>query len=278
MPEHNNITKEQAQYLMVQLVAINKAIESETNSRDRELHLLANFFGCQIAKAKTENGMLALAGLYTGGSSFQNYHLTKNPAARKLYAGSMLFSGIGTSTAGCAIVSRAVNISKPAIVGDVLGAYFMMLGNRSHVLALQLENKPIPAHLQRLKWVNYNKLAFIRFGHYPTGYFDQIINKVTYQRLDRIVSVGLTFYSLSYLGLLVCRSTKKLYKTTKTLAFDKLDERKRKTQRNKRIKSEVAFRVFLKTLNRVKEKKPNTTPLFGRSSKEYELEPYRLGF
>lgn len=95
-----------------------------------------------------------------------------------------------------AIASRTCHISETACMSEALGFAFMKLGNKAHVIGLQLEGKPIPEKMQKYMYpgirpLNYpNGLAFVR---------SQDINAIgiSGHQILVVISVGFSLYAYS---------------------------------------------------------------------------------
>ena len=92
----------------------------------------------------------------------------------------------------------------------------MIVGDFVHVTALQAERKPIPQHLQHVKWSRktvrpssyQNKnLGFVLPG---TGFNDfsflsETITKIPFERIDQVVGFGVTVYDYSRVAIIAYR-------------------------------------------------------------------------
>lgn len=109
------------------------------------------------------NSIIIGMGAYTGGNSAVHYGMTTNRKAKALYALSTALSASAIASGTLAVVSESCHISPTACMSESLGFAFMKLGNKVHVIALQLEGKPIPPKLQKYMDPSIRRpLSFIR--------------------------------------------------------------------------------------------------------------------
>lgn len=134
------------------------------------------------------NSIIMGMGAYTGGNSVIQYGITRNKKAKALYALSTIFSASAIANGGLAVVSRSCNISPTACMSESLGFAFMKLGNKVHVIALQLEGKPIPRKLQKYMDPGIRPLSFIK---------PQDINVIgiSGHQILVVISVGFSIYT-----------------------------------------------------------------------------------
>ena len=134
------------------------------------------------------NSIIMGMGAYTGGNSAIQYGITRNRKAKALYALSTVFSASAMASGGLAVFSRSCNISPTACMSESLGFAFMKLGNKVHVIALQLEGKPIPRKLQKYMNPGIRPLAFIK---------PQDINVIgiSGHQILVVISVGFSIYA-----------------------------------------------------------------------------------
>lgn len=134
------------------------------------------------------NSIIMGMGAYTGGNSAIQYGITRNRKAKALYALSTVFSASAMASGGLAVFSRSCNISPTACMSESLGFAFMKLGNKVHVMALQLEGKPIPRKLQKYMNPGIRPLAFIK---------PQDINVIgiSGHQILVVISVGFSIYA-----------------------------------------------------------------------------------
>jgi hypothetical protein len=131
------------------------------------------------------NSIIMGMGAYTGGNSVIQYVMTTNRKAKALYALSTFFSASAIASGGLAAASRSCNISPTACMSESLGFAFMKLGNKAHVIALQLEGKPIPRKMQKYMDPGIRPLSFIKL---------QDINVIGGHQIFVVISVGFTIY------------------------------------------------------------------------------------
>ena len=134
------------------------------------------------------NSIIMGMGAYTGGNSVIQYGITRNKKAKALYALSTIFSASAIANGSLAVVSRSCNISPTACMSESLGFAFMKLGNKVHVIALQLEGKPIPRKLQKYMDPGIRPLSFIK---------PQDINVIgiSGHQIFGVISVGFSIYA-----------------------------------------------------------------------------------
>ena len=134
------------------------------------------------------NSIIMGMGAYTGGNSVIQYGITRNKRAKALYALSTIFSASAIANGGLAVVSRSCNISPTACMSESLGFAFIKLGNKVHVIALQLEGKPIPRKLQKYMDPGIRPLSFIK---------PQDINVIgiSGHQILVVISVGFSIYT-----------------------------------------------------------------------------------
>ena len=134
------------------------------------------------------NSIIMGMGAYTGGNSVIQYGITRNKKAKALYALSTIFSASAIANGSLAVVSRSCNISPTACMSESLGFAFMKLGNKVHVIALQLEGKPIPRKLQKYMDPGIRPLSFIK---------PQDINVIgiSGHQILVVISVGFSIYT-----------------------------------------------------------------------------------
>ena len=134
------------------------------------------------------NSIIMGMGAYTGGNSAIQYGITTNRKAKALYGLSTIFSASAIGSGGLAVASRSCNISPTACMSESLGFAFMKLGNKVHVIALQLEGKPIPRKLQKYMDPGIRPLSFIK---------PQDINVIgiSGHQIFGVISVGFSIYA-----------------------------------------------------------------------------------
>lgn len=142
------------------------------------------------------NGGLVAAGLYTGGNSAVQYAITTNPAAKKCYFLSVVFSMSAVGNGGFAVLSKTCHLSSHGVLSEALGAGLMWCGNACQVAALKAEGKPIPPKLQqslkrkpRIFGQNGNGVAFTM----------PVASTISFQKLATIIGISITVYSYSKL-------------------------------------------------------------------------------
>lgn len=154
------------------------------------------------------NSMIVGLGAYTGGNSLIQYTITSDYKAKVFYSLSTLFSASAMTSGGMAVMARACQISETAALSEALGMALMHLGNKAHVAALELENKPVPPHLEKYA----NKRRLLRRAAYDLnglsfimprdlGMSDLIV-KIPFEKIGRIVGVGIALYSYSKLFIM----------------------------------------------------------------------------
>lgn len=134
------------------------------------------------------NSIIMGMGAYTGGNSAIQYGITTNRKAKALYGLSTIFSASAIASGGLAVASRSCNISPTACVSESLGFAFMKLGNKVHVIALQLEGKPIPRKLQKYMDPGIRPLSFIK----PP---DINVIGISGHQIFGVISVGFSIYA-----------------------------------------------------------------------------------
>ena len=146
------------------------------------------------------NSVIVGMGVYTGGSSALQFNITTDRKAQGLYALSAMFSASAIVSGGAAVMSRTSNISGTAALLKGFGYAFMKLGNKAHVMALQLEGKPVPLKLQRyvdptIKPLNFNAdgLGFIM----PRPISSTFLAYILFEQIGKLVEVGIAMYSYS---------------------------------------------------------------------------------
>ena len=166
----------------------------------------------------TGNTMIIGAGVYTGGTSLMGYKATTNPAAKTCYGLSALFSGSAITTGGMAVAANSCRISAPAVVSEACAVAFMILGKQSHVAALYLEGKPIPPHLQSYVPKGFqqpfgvnNGLGFVMPSGTNSIVWSRVIEQIPFERIGRIVGIGLTVYGYTKLVITSYRYGQQLF-------------------------------------------------------------------
>lgn len=163
------------------------------------------------------NSMISGTGIITAGYSAIRFNLTTSFAAKKFYAVSIGFSSGAAVTGGIAVMTRMCKVSEVAFVSEVMGAAFLCLGEMAHAQALKVEGKPIPPHLQ--KWAkarlgfrrsfdNNQNLSFVMPGNFH-GMSD-IIGCIPFEKIGKIVGVGLTAYGYYKIVVMSYRYSQKL--------------------------------------------------------------------
>jgi hypothetical protein len=132
------------------------------------------------------NCAIVSMGVYTGGNSAIQYGITTNRKAKTLYALSTFFSASAIASGGLAAASRTCNISPAGCMSESLAFAFMKLGNKVHVIALQLEGKPIPRKMQKYMDPGIRPLSFIK---------PQDINVIGAHQIFVVISVVFTIYA-----------------------------------------------------------------------------------
>jgi hypothetical protein len=146
------------------------------------------------------NSVIVGMGIYTGGSSALQFGITTDRKAQGLYALSAVFSSSAVVSGSVAVMSRTCDISGTAALSEAFGYTFMMLGNKAHVMALQLEGKPVPPKLQRyvdptIRPLNFNPggLGFIM----PRPISSTFLGYISFEQIGKLVGFGIAVYSYS---------------------------------------------------------------------------------
>lgn len=137
------------------------------------------------------NSVIVGLGSYTGVNSAFQYNITTDKRAKACYALSAAFSTSAVVSGGVAITARTCQISETAAFSEAVGFALMYLGNKIHVMALQLEGKPIPPRLQRYidpKAFNTDGLGFIM----PRSF-----SNIPFEKIGQLVGFGLAVYGYS---------------------------------------------------------------------------------
>jgi hypothetical protein len=168
------------------------------------------------------NSMIAGTGVITAGYSAIRFKATPNPTAKGFYAASLVFSSGAVASGGVAALTRMCKVSEVALLSEVMGGAFLWLGEMAHAQALIAEGKPLPPHLQ--KWAkrriplrrafdNNQNLSFVMPGNFhgmsAIGLSD-IIERIPFERIGKIVGVGLTAYGYYKIVLVGYRYSQKL--------------------------------------------------------------------
>lgn len=95
------------------------------------------------------NSAIVCLGTITAGNSLIGYGITTNKKAKMLYAASTVFAASAIVNGGTAVASRTCHISGAAALSEAFGFACLKLGNKVHVMALQLEGKAVPPKLQK---------------------------------------------------------------------------------------------------------------------------------
>lgn len=154
------------------------------------------------------NSVIVGMGVYTGGSSSLQYTLTTDKKAKTLYALSAACSTSAIVSGGLAVASRTCHISGTAAVSEAFGFALMQLGNRAHVMALQLEGKPVPTQLKRFINPNIRPLAFNTDGlgfRMPRPIPSTVIGYIPFEKIGQIVGFGLAVYAYSKVLIVIYR-------------------------------------------------------------------------
>mgnify|MGYP007080223405 CR=1 FL=1 len=129
--------------------------------------------------------------------------MTQDPLAKTFYGLSMVCSASGITSGGVAVMSRTCHISGTAAVADFVVIAFFHLGNKAHTVALQMDGKPIPQHLQRYAnknirppYYNLNGLGFIMPGQQN---FSEIIAMISFETVGKVIGFSLSIYGYSKL-------------------------------------------------------------------------------
>jgi hypothetical protein len=166
------------------------------------------------------NTVITGAGLYTGGRSAMGFMATNSRAAKGCYAMSVMCSAAAVASGGTAVMAKACTLSREGLLAESCGYAFMKLGELAHVAALHAEGKPIPPHLQHyIKNLKPRKL--MRGSAYAGNYmgfvlpggeigFSEIIEKIPFQKIGKVVGVGFTVYGYYRIVLVGYRYSQKL--------------------------------------------------------------------
>lgn len=188
-------------------------IENIDITRFSLLGRLTMQFGTPKAALVSNSAIVGL-GLYSGGTSIIGYGATTDPKAKTCYGISAIFSASAVTNGGIAIIARACQISEVAALSEAIGMSFMVLGNKAHRLALELEGKPLPPHLSRaakpplFPGVAGSGLSFITPSRYPS--LAGIIEQIPFQQVGRVVGGVLTVYAYGKIVIVCYRHGQKL--------------------------------------------------------------------
>jgi hypothetical protein len=190
--QYQEIMQKLVEQAIIEIVGeeIYKVSTKTTGSLDDLIITLAS--ARRLATAANENvGMvgncaIVSMGVYTGGNSAIQYGITTNRKAKTLYALSTFFSASAIASGGLAAASRTCNISPAGCMSESLAFAFMKLGNKVHVIALQLEGKPIPRKMQKYMDPGIRPLSFIK---------PQDINVIGAHQIFVVISVVFTIYA-----------------------------------------------------------------------------------
>ena len=147
------------------------------------------------------NSIIVSLGVYTGGNSALQYSVTTNKQAKMFYALSALFSTSAVINGGIAVASRTCHISNAAAFSEAIGFACMKLGNKAHLIGLQIEGKPVPPRLRR--YFNQNRrplnsrpdgrLSFLMPGQTS----NMTIDYISFKKIGQLVGLGLAVYGYS---------------------------------------------------------------------------------
>lgn len=98
----------------------------------------------------------------------------------------------------------------------------MELGNKAHVMALQVEGKPIPQRLRRYIYPNLrppaynpNGLGFIM----PSPISSTVIGYIPFEKIGQLVGFGIALYGYSKVIIIVYRYGQQCLKKLKPKQF-----------------------------------------------------------